>query len=141
MDVLTREVVPPKRPDLVLSTDIPDVEARVLVRDGLDVESDSRDGVDFAGGARRELEGVEDGFDEIVSLCFRFPRPSSLDCSEWREESQASADSCPLDRPPIMMLDEETYWSCRQHRDQASAGAFLCCRRSWPLSERWRRPW
>jgi hypothetical protein len=62
--LLTREVVSPKRPDLVLSTDVPDVEARVLVRDGLDVESDGRDGVDFAGGARRELEGVEDGFRE-----------------------------------------------------------------------------
>lgn len=58
----------PKRPDLVLSTDIPDVEARVLVRDGLDVEADGRDGVDFAGGAWGELEGVEDGFrDAVVS--------------------------------------------------------------------------
>jgi hypothetical protein len=62
LQVLTREVVSPKRPDLVLSADIPDVEARVLVRDGLDVESDGRDGVDFAGGARGELKGVEDGF-------------------------------------------------------------------------------
>jgi hypothetical protein len=62
LHVLTREVVSPKRPDLVLSADIPDVEARVLVRDGLDVESDGRDGVDFAGSARGELEGVEDGF-------------------------------------------------------------------------------
>jgi len=68
--VLTREVVSPKRPDLVLSADIPDVEARVLVRDGLDVESDGRDGVDFAGGAGRELEGVEDGFDVTVSYVF-----------------------------------------------------------------------
>ena len=67
MCVLTREVVSPKGPDLVLSADIPDVEARVLVGDGLDVESDGRDGVDFAGGAGRELEGVEDGFGTIVS--------------------------------------------------------------------------
>jgi hypothetical protein len=63
--------VSPERPDLVLSADVPDVEARVLVRDGLDVESDGRDGVDFAGGARGELEGVEDGFKRsaIVSWC------------------------------------------------------------------------
>lgn len=58
----------PKRPDLVLSTDIPNVEACVLVRDGLDVESDGRDGVDFACGARRQLEGVEDGFGLNVSF-------------------------------------------------------------------------
>jgi len=66
--LLTREVVSPKRPDLVLSADIPDVKARVLVRDGLDVESDGRDGVDFAGGARRELEGVKNGFKEVRLL-------------------------------------------------------------------------
>lgn len=55
--------MPPQRPDLVLSADIPDVEARVLVGDGLDVESDGGDGVDFAGGAGGELEGVENGFE------------------------------------------------------------------------------
>lgn len=57
----------PERPDLVLSADIPDVEASVLVRDGLDVEADGGDGVDFAGGARRELEGVEDGFEQVLA--------------------------------------------------------------------------
>jgi hypothetical protein len=62
MCVHTGKVVSPKRPDLVLSADIPDVEARVLIRDGLDVEADSRDGVNFACGARGELEGVENGF-------------------------------------------------------------------------------
>jgi hypothetical protein len=76
--VLTREVVSPKRPDLVLSTDVPDVEARVLVRDGLDVESDGRDGVDFAGGARRELEGVEDGFRECGVSLLLFLSSASL---------------------------------------------------------------
>jgi hypothetical protein len=76
--VLTREVVSPKRPDLVLSTDVPDVEARVLVRDGLDVESDGRDGVDFAGGARRELEGVEDGFRECGVSLLLFLSSTSL---------------------------------------------------------------
>lgn len=70
---LTREVVPPQRPDLVLSTDIPDVETGVLVRDGLDVESDGRDGVDFACGAGRELEGVEDGFEKMLATRFAFP--------------------------------------------------------------------
>ena len=56
------EVMSPERTDLVLSTDIPDIEACVLVGDGLDVEADSRNGVDFACGARGELEGVENGF-------------------------------------------------------------------------------
>lgn len=51
----------PQGPDLVLSADVPDIEARVLVRNGLDVESDGGNGVDFAGGAGRELEGVQDG--------------------------------------------------------------------------------
>lgn len=58
----TREVVPPKRPNLILSADIPNVETCVLVRDGLDVEADSGNGVDFACGAGRELEGVKDSF-------------------------------------------------------------------------------
>ena len=53
----------PKRPDLILSTDIPNIETCVLVRDGLDVEADGRNGVDFACGARRELEGVENSFE------------------------------------------------------------------------------
>lgn len=39
-------VVSPEGPDLVLSSDIPDVELDVLVRDGFDVESDWF----FAGG-------------------------------------------------------------------------------------------
>lgn len=62
----TREVVSPKRPNLILSTDIPNIETCVLVRDGLDVEADSRNGVDFACGAGRELEGVKDGFEKVV---------------------------------------------------------------------------
>jgi hypothetical protein len=85
MDILlTREVVSPKRSDLVLSADVPDVEARVLVRDGLDVEADGRDGVDFAGGARRELEGVEDGFREVRLLAgvLFLSAPLDLACKE-----------------------------------------------------------
>ena len=56
----------PKRPDFILSADIPDVETCVLVRDGLDVEADSGNGVDFARGAGRELEGVKDGFEKVM---------------------------------------------------------------------------
>ena len=56
----------PKRPNLILSTDIPNIETCVLVRDGLDVEADSRNGVDFACGAGRELEGVKDSFKKRV---------------------------------------------------------------------------
>ena len=56
----------PKRPNLVLSADITNVETCVLVRDGLDVEADSGNSVDFARGARRELEGVKDGFKRIL---------------------------------------------------------------------------
>lgn len=56
----------PKRPNLILSADIPNVETCVLVRNGLDVEADSGNGVDFARGAGRELEGVEDSFKESI---------------------------------------------------------------------------
>ena len=69
----------PKRPNLILSTDIPNIETCVLVRDGLDVEADSGNGVDFARGAGRELEGVKDSFEERVLLAIgskhllRFP--------------------------------------------------------------------
>lgn len=56
----------PKRPNLILSTNIPNIETCVLVRDGLDVESDSGNGVDFACGAGRELEGVKDGFEKVM---------------------------------------------------------------------------
>ena len=55
----------PKRPNLILSTNIPNIETCVLVRDGLDVEADGRNGVDFACGARRELEGVENSFERV----------------------------------------------------------------------------
>jgi hypothetical protein len=40
----TRKVMSPQRPDLVLTSDIPDVEFGVLVGDGFDVEADGRDG-------------------------------------------------------------------------------------------------
>ena len=50
-------VVPPEKSDLVLTTDIPHVEADVLVLDGLDVEANRGDGVDDL----TELELVEDG--------------------------------------------------------------------------------
>lgn len=74
--------MPPQGPNLVLSADIPDVEAGVLVGNGLDVESDGRDGVDFAGGAGRELEGVEDGFEEVLAAV-RFPE-LSRSCEQLR---------------------------------------------------------
>lgn len=51
----TREVVPPQRTDLVLASDIPDVEFGVLVGDGLDVEADGGDGSNILV----ELEFIE----------------------------------------------------------------------------------
>lgn len=49
--------MPPERTDLVLATDIPDVELDVLVGDGLDVEAHGGDG----GDVLAELELVENG--------------------------------------------------------------------------------
>ena len=50
-------VMSPEKSDLVLTTDIPHIEADVFVFDGLDVEANSGDGVDDLS----ELELVEDG--------------------------------------------------------------------------------
>ena len=47
----------PERADLVLSTNVPDVEFDVLVGHGFDVEANGRDG----GDVLVELEFVEDG--------------------------------------------------------------------------------
>ena len=59
----TREVVSPQRADLVLASDIPDVEFCVLVSDCLDVEADGGDGRDVLV----ELELVEDCWVMLVS--------------------------------------------------------------------------
>lgn len=48
----------PKRSDLVLSTDVPHVELRVLVGHGLDVEADCGNG----GNVALEFELVQDGW-------------------------------------------------------------------------------
>lgn len=80
----------PKRPDLILSADIPNIETCVLVRDGLDVEANGRNGVDFAGGARGELESVEDGFDKLLAVVRRSLR--SIDSSH---KTCASRSTCP----------------------------------------------
>lgn len=53
---LTREVMSPQRPDLVLSAHIPDIEFDILICDGLDVEAYGGDG----GDGLVELELVED---------------------------------------------------------------------------------
>lgn len=50
--------MPPQWPDLVLSTDVPDIELYVLVRDGLDVEADGGDG----GDVLVKLELVENSY-------------------------------------------------------------------------------
>ena len=52
--------MPPQRPDLVLSTHIPDIELGVLIRHGLNVEADGRNG----GNVLLELKIVEDGYDK-----------------------------------------------------------------------------
>ena len=52
------EVVPPKRPNLVLPAHVPHVEFDVLVGDGLDVEADRRDRCHILV----EFEFVEDGW-------------------------------------------------------------------------------
>lgn len=53
----TAEIVPPQWTDLILTTNIPDVEFDILVRDSLDVEADGGDSSDVLA----QLELVEDG--------------------------------------------------------------------------------
>jgi len=55
--------MPPERTDLVLSTDVPDVELGVLVGDCLNVEADCRNGGDILV----ELQLVKNGWKENVS--------------------------------------------------------------------------
>lgn len=52
----TREVMSPKRSNLILPSHIPDIELDILIRDGLDVEANSRNGSDVGV----ELQLVED---------------------------------------------------------------------------------
>lgn len=59
------EVVSPKRSDLVLTTNIPNVEFHILVCDGLDVESDGRDSRDILP----QLEFVQDRCVVLVIDC------------------------------------------------------------------------
>lgn len=42
--MLTTKVMPPQRPNLVLATDIPNVELDVFISHSFDVEADGRDG-------------------------------------------------------------------------------------------------
>lgn len=48
--------MPPQGTDLVLTTNIPDIELNILVGDAFDVETDSRDG----GDVLVEFQFVED---------------------------------------------------------------------------------
>jgi hypothetical protein len=60
--------VPPQRSNLVLSADVPNIEACVLILHGFDVEANGGNGVDLACSTRGELEGVEDGFGDTCQL-------------------------------------------------------------------------
>lgn len=83
--------MPPKRPNLILSSHIPNVEFDVLIRDSLDVEADSRDGSDV--GVKLQL--VED--------CYR---PFSVSLGLRRH---------PVVDPRVT----ETYWSFLRHLSPA----------------------
>lgn len=56
--------MPPKRPNLILPSHVPNVEFDILIRDRLDVEADSRDG----GDVGVELELVEDRYRHIFTI-------------------------------------------------------------------------
>ena len=57
--VLTREVMPPQRPDLILPSHIPHIEFDILVSDRLNIKAHSRNGRDVL----IKLEFVEDRCD------------------------------------------------------------------------------
>ena len=66
--VHTREVMPPKRPNLILPSHIPNVELDILIRDRLDVEANRRNGSDVGV----DLQLVEDRYTQlIISLGLR----------------------------------------------------------------------
>jgi hypothetical protein len=98
--------VPPERTDLILSSDIPDVEFGVLVCDGFDVEADGRD----RSNVLFELEIVKDSYRPIVSvqICVRNlsdggcsysssqqrPSPTSTAASPWIRRSYQVISKC-----------------------------------------------
>ena len=65
----------PQRSDLVLASDIPDVELGVLVCDRLDVEADRGD----RGHVLVELELVQDCCSTRVSICMPIGEEQSVD--------------------------------------------------------------
>jgi hypothetical protein len=87
----TREVVSPQRTDLVLASDIPDVELGVLVCDGLDVEANGGDGCDVLielelveNGCARVSSGLAGEYLELSYWSFQLRRdPASIDASPW----------------------------------------------------------
>lgn len=83
--------MPPKRPNLILPSHIPNVELDVLIRDGLDVEANSGNGSDV---------GVEF---KLVKDCYR-PASVSLDLCQH-----------PIMGPRLM----KTYWSFLRHLSPA----------------------
>lgn len=83
--------MPPKRPNLVLPSDIPNIELDVFIGDGLDVEADSRDGGDLGV----ELQLVEDCY-RPWSVSRGFRRQPIEDCRTT-----------------------ETYWSSLRHLSPA----------------------
>ena len=70
----TAEVVSPQRSDLILSTNVPDIEFGVLVRNGLHVEANCRDG----SHVLLELEVVQDSCCARDTLAMRL----SVGCME-----------------------------------------------------------
>lgn len=61
--------MPPQRPNLVLTSHIPNIKLDVLIRDGLDVEANGRDG----GDVGVELQLVEDRY-AALSVHLGLPR-------------------------------------------------------------------
>ena len=74
----TREVVPPKRPNLILPSHIPNVKLDILIGDGLDIEADSRDGSDVGV----ELQLVEDCSSRLLAWLRQAP-----DCRSSSDEN------------------------------------------------------
>ncbi len=83
--------MPPKRPDLILPSHIPNIELDVLISDSLDVEADGRN---------RSNVGVEL---QLVEDCYR-PVSVSLQMRRY---------------PTVGPRAMETYWSFLRHLSPA----------------------
>lgn len=94
--------MPPQRTNLVLTTDIPDIEFHVLVGDALDVESDGGDG----GDVLVEFQFIQNGY--LVNFSPRAERIRQFDSLVFPAASRPSMRMRISFEPKILPINLDT---------------------------------